>query len=74
MFATEFESREQRDLFDYMYDVTSLRYEVAAALWGVACQIAGDHPDWSFWKVLAEVRTQHDEVMALIDSVGEEDA
>ncbi len=53
----EFETEEQRDLYDFMYDAT-LDYENVRGtiLWGAAMQIAHDHPDWTFWQVVKGVK------------------
>lgn len=53
----EFATKEQRDLFDYVYEV-SLDHDTPPGqlLWGVAMGIAGEHPDWTFWQVVAELR------------------
>ena len=50
-----FDSEEQRDLYDWMYEYTC-DHAQATMLWGLAMGIAGDHPDWTLWQVVAEIR------------------
>lgn len=53
----EFGTAEQRDLYDFMYEATLDRETPSGTgLWGVAMQIAGEHPDWTYWRVVGAVR------------------
>jgi hypothetical protein len=51
----EFETEEQRDLYDWMYDITRQK-DLSTAMWGAAMWIAGEHPDLTFWQVVAETK------------------
>lgn len=52
----EFETEEQRDLYDYVYDHTLDRPGMAVLFWGYAMGLARQNPEWTFWQVLAELR------------------
>lgn len=53
----EFATEEQRDLYDFMY-VATLGHETPQGtfLWGQAMAHASEHPDWTFWRVVEELR------------------
>jgi hypothetical protein len=56
-FKLDFKTEQARDLFDWMYE-HSLDYDTVQGqlAWGQAMCIADDHPDWTFWQVLEELR------------------
>lgn len=56
-FKIEFQTEEHRDLYDWMYEY-SLDHDTPRGqlAWGEAIGLADDHPDWTFWQVLKELR------------------
>lgn len=52
----EFATEEQRDAYDYLYDLGLEDTRIQTLAWGIATRVAVEHPDWTFWQVVAELR------------------